>query len=85
MHHDSNMEKVDSKMYGLSDGPMMRARTKQLQSALTSQMSATKVSMSLEAYNLNGNCSNMFVCFQIRLGLWFGSFGEFGFHVKIVC
>ena len=61
MHHDSNMKEVDNKMYGLSDGPMMRASTKQLQSTLTSQINATKVLMSLKAYNLFGNGSNMFV------------------------
>jgi hypothetical protein len=68
MHHDSNVEEVDSKMYGLSRWSNDESSTKQLQSA-TSQMSATKVSMSMEAYNLNGNCSDMFVCFQKRLGL----------------
>jgi hypothetical protein len=39
---------------------------KQLQNALTSQISVTKDSMSLEACKLNENSSNMFVCFQIR-------------------
>jgi len=38
VHHDSNMEGVDSNVYGHSDSPMMRARAKQLQSALTSQI-----------------------------------------------
>jgi hypothetical protein len=38
VHHESNMEGVDSNMYGHSDSPMMRARAKQLQSALTSQI-----------------------------------------------
>jgi hypothetical protein len=30
MNHDSNMEGDDSNMYGYTDGPTMRARTKQL-------------------------------------------------------
>ena len=34
MHQDSNMEGVHSNVYGHSNGPMMRARAKQLQSAL---------------------------------------------------
>jgi hypothetical protein len=38
--------------------------------------------MSLEAYKLNGNGSDMFVCFQIRLGSWFESFGDFGFTIN---
>jgi hypothetical protein len=36
VHHDSNMEGVDSNVYGHSDSPMTRARAKQLQSTLTS-------------------------------------------------
>jgi len=43
---------------------MMRARVKQLQSVLTSQISAIEVSMSLKAYKLNENGSNMFVLFS---------------------
>jgi hypothetical protein len=35
--------------------------------------------MSLRACELNGNGLNMFVCLQIRLGSWFGSFDEFAF------
>jgi hypothetical protein len=62
MHHDSNMEGVDSNVYGHSDGPMTRAQAKQLQSALTSKTSMTEASMSLRTCELNGNCSNMFVC-----------------------
>jgi hypothetical protein len=38
--------------------------------------------MSSEACKLNRNGSNMFSCFQIRLGSWFESFGEFGFVVS---
>ena len=68
MHHDSNIEGADSNKYGHTDGPMMRARTKQLQSILTSRISVIKASMSLEACKLNENGSNMFVCFQIKSG-----------------
>ena len=39
--------------------------------------------MSLEAYKLNGNGSDMFVCFQIRHGSWFESFGDFGFTINL--
>jgi hypothetical protein len=60
---------------------MTRARTKQLQSALTSQISGIEVSMSLRACKLNGNGSNMFVCLQIRFRSWFESFDEFGFAI----
>jgi hypothetical protein len=45
IHHDSNMERADSNLYGYSDGPITRARAKQLQSALTSQISANEASM----------------------------------------
>jgi len=68
MHHDSNMEVANSNVFGHSDGPMTRARAKQLQSALTSQISATKALMSLRACELNGNGSNIFVFLQIRFG-----------------
>jgi hypothetical protein len=82
MHHDFNMEGVDSNVYEHSDGPMTRARAKQLQNALTSQISTTEASMSLRACKLIENGSNMFVCLQIRLGSLFGSFDEFGFAVS---
>lgn len=42
IHHDSNMKRVDSNMYEHSNGPMMRAYVKQLESALTSQISVTE-------------------------------------------
>jgi hypothetical protein len=68
MHHDSYLERADSNVYGHSNGSMKRARVKQLQSALTSQISVIEILMSLEACKQNGNGSNMLVCFQIRLG-----------------
>jgi len=43
---------------------MTRARAKQLQSLLTSQISAIEVSMRLKACKLNENGSNMFVLFS---------------------
>jgi hypothetical protein len=55
MYHDFNMEGVDFNVYGHSDGPMTRARVKQLQSVLTSQISTTEALMSLRACKLNGN------------------------------
>jgi hypothetical protein len=70
-------------MYKHSDGSMMRAWAKQLQNILTSQISITEASMSLEACKLNGNGSNMFVFFQIRHRSWFGSFREFEFVVNL--
>jgi hypothetical protein len=69
MHHDSNMEEANSNVYGHSDGLITRAQTSQLQSSLISQISATEAAMSLEACKLNENGSNMFVCFQKRLGV----------------
>ena len=68
MHCDSNMEGVDSNAYGHSNGPMTRVHVKQLQNALISQINATEAPMSLKACKMNGNSSNLFVCFQIRLG-----------------
>jgi len=49
MHHGSNMEGANSDVYGHSDSLMTRAQTKQLQSTLTSHISATEALMSLEA------------------------------------
>lgn len=48
MHHatDSNMDEVVSNVYGASNGPMMRAQVKWLQSALTSQITVIEASMS---------------------------------------
>ena len=43
---------------------MTRVRAKQLQSLLTSQISAIEVSMRLKACKLNENGSNMFVLFS---------------------
>lgn len=66
-----------------SDGPMTRARAKQLQGALTSHISATEALMGLSTCELNGNGSNVyFFCLQIRLGSWFESFNDFGFAVS---
>jgi hypothetical protein len=70
MHHDSNMEGADSNAYGHFDGPMMRAQAKQLQSALTCQISTTETSMSLRACELNGNGSNMFDEFGFAVSPW---------------
>ena len=60
-HHDSNMEEADSNVCEHLDDSMTRAWAEQLHNALTSQISATEDSMSLEACKLNGDGSNMFI------------------------
>lgn len=54
MHHDSNMESVDFNVYMHSNGPIPRVQVKQGQSVLTSNINATKTSISLEAYKIKG-------------------------------
>jgi len=51
-----------------SDGPMTRARAKQLQRALTSQMGMIKAVSELKISNQFEIGSRMFICLQLELG-----------------
>jgi hypothetical protein len=51
-----------------SDGPMIRARTKQLQKALTSQIGMIEATSELKISNQFEIGSRMFICLQLELG-----------------
>jgi len=51
-----------------SDGPMTRARAKQLQRALTSQIGMIDVASELKISNQFEIGSRMFICLQLELG-----------------
>ena len=51
-----------------SDGPMTRARAKQLQRALTSQIGMIEAASELQINNQFEIGSRMFLCLQLKLG-----------------
>jgi hypothetical protein len=51
-----------------SDGPMTRARAKQLQRALTSQIGIIEAASELKIRNQFEIGSRMFICLQLELG-----------------
>ena len=51
-----------------SDGPMTRARAKQLQGALTSQIGMIEAASELKISNQFEIGSRMFICLQLELG-----------------
>jgi len=51
-----------------SDGPITRARVKQLERALMSQIGMIKVASELKASNLFGIGSKVLICLQLKLG-----------------
>jgi len=75
MHHDYNMEKDGSNVYGYSNGLMIRAQAKQLQSSLISQISMTKASMSLKTYKTFENNIKLF-------NISFKEFSSLFFHFQ---
>jgi len=60
--------KAKSNMQEDSDGPMIRARTKQLQKALTSQIGMIEATSELKISNQFEIGSRMFICLQLELG-----------------
>jgi hypothetical protein len=51
-----------------SDGPMTKARAKQLQRALTSQIGMIEAASELQINNQFEIGSRMFLCLQLKLG-----------------
>jgi hypothetical protein len=51
-----------------SDGPITRARAKQLQRALTSQIGMIEAASELKASNIFGIGSKVLICLQLKLG-----------------
>jgi hypothetical protein len=62
--------KAKSNMQEDSNGPMTRARVKQLQRALTSQIGMIEVASELKISNQFEIGSRMFICVQLELGDW---------------
>jgi hypothetical protein len=60
--------KAKTNMQEDSDGPMKRARAKQLQRALTSQIGMIKAALKLKISNQFEISSRMFICLQLELG-----------------
>ena len=60
--------KVKSNMQEDLDGPMTRARAKQLQRALTSQIGMIEAVSELKISNQFEIGSRMFICLQLELG-----------------
>ena len=70
MHHENYnpSRKAKSNMQEDSDGPMTRARAKQLQRALTSQIGMIEAASELQINNQFEIGSRMFLCLQLKLG-----------------
>jgi hypothetical protein len=60
--------KAKTNMQEDSDGPMTRARAKQLQRALTSQIGIIEAASELKIRNQFEIGSRMFICLQLELG-----------------
>jgi len=60
--------KAKTNMQEDSDGPMIRARAKQLQRALTSQIGMIEAVSELKISNQFEIGSRMFICLQLELG-----------------
>jgi hypothetical protein len=68
-HGNSNLScKAKSNMQEDSDGPMTRARAKQLQRALTSQIGMIEAASELKISNQFEISSRMFICLQLEVG-----------------
>ena len=70
MHHGNYNPscKAKSNMQEDSDGPMTKARAKQLQRALTSQIGMIEAASELQINNQFEIGSRMFLCLQLELG-----------------
>jgi len=60
--------KTKTDMQEDSDGPMARARAKQLQRTLTSQIGMIEAASELKISNQFEIGSRMFICLQLKLG-----------------
>jgi len=68
-HGDYNPSRKDEpNLQEDSDGPITRARAKQLQRALTSQIGMIEAALELKASNLFGIGSKVLICLQLKLG-----------------
>jgi hypothetical protein len=68
-HGDYNpSRKAEPNLQEDSDGPITRARAKQLQRALTSQIGMIEAASELKASNLFGIGSKVIICLQLKLG-----------------
>ena len=68
-HGDYNPSRKDEpNLQEDSDGPITRARAKQLQRALTSQIGMIEAASELKASNLFGIGSKVLICLQLKLG-----------------
>ena len=70
MHHgDYNpSRKAEPNLQEDSDGPTTRARAKQLQRALMSQIGMNEAASELKVSNLFGIGSKVLICLQLKLG-----------------
>ena len=70
MHHGNYnpSRKVESNMQEDSDGPMTRARAKQLQRALTNQIAMIEAASELKISNQFEIGSRVLICLQLELG-----------------
>ena len=70
VHHEGSKSTQEGELSvkEISDGPITRAKAKQLQRAISSQIGAIEASMGLEACDLNGNELNVFICLQFEIG-----------------
>jgi hypothetical protein len=70
MHHGNYNPscKAKTNVQEDSDGPMTRARAKQLQRALTSQIGMIEAASELKISNQFEIGSRMFICLQLELG-----------------
>ena len=70
MHHEGTKSTQEGELSvkEISDGPITRAKAKQLQRAISSQIGAIEAPMGLEACDLNGNELNVFICLQFEIG-----------------
>ena len=71
MHHGNYNPscKAKSNMQDDSDGPMTRARVKQLQRALTSQIGMIEAASELKISNQFEIGSRVLICLQLELGM----------------
>jgi hypothetical protein len=68
-HGDYNpSRKAEPNLQEDSDGSITRARAKQLQGALTSQIGIIETASELKASNLFGIGKKVFICLQLKLG-----------------
>ena len=69
MHHEdyNPSRKAEPNLQEDSNGPITRARAKQLQRALASQIGMIEAALELKASNLFGIGSKVLICLQLKL------------------